>query len=449
MHRLLGVLWAGVVSAAICYAEYLGLGAMLGTALLGYGDQSQAMGTLLVVLAACISCLVLCARRFPVIAGPRGASLSILVLGLLSIQALYPVSGSGQLLVLVAMMLGCTATLCMGTMRWVQWVFAHLPAWLIPAFVYASALSIVASASHKYLYNCLMVSEWQTWGIFLSGVLAGLAWQTLCQSVARLKQLPPQATALARSLSGTSLVVGAGTAWLLYEYSSLRYASAGMCSRLGVLDLNLQSFFQRMGLLLEQDLHFIPLPALLAAAVWGLFVGLIVLIESRTAVTTLADLLRQAQRHAQAEALHTPLMRWNAGCQALLTPATTIASSVSQSRSQVIWSLYQPSAMAVLLHALALLAIALFAGHWLARLPQIALVVLMTLVACSMLIQSTTQVWQQAYSIKHRGIAGGLGLWAVLLISVVTGQTLLGFVLPAVWAIGLHWWRQRHAQSSP
>lgn len=222
-------------------------------------------------------------------------------------------------------------------MRWVQWTFDHLPPWLIPAFVYASALSIVASASHKYLYNCLMVSEWQTWAIFLSGVLAGLVWQNLCQ----------------------------------------RYASAGMCSRLGVLDLNLQPFFQRMALLTEQQLHLVPLPALLTAVAWGLFVGLIVLIESRTAVTALAELLRQTQRHAQAETLHTPLMRWNAGCQALLTPATTIASSVSQARSQMIWSLYQPSAM------------------------------------------------------------------AVLLISVVTGQTLLGFVIPAIWAIGMHWWRMR------
>ncbi|MDO4970209.1 MAG: hypothetical protein Q4E66_12275, partial [Comamonadaceae bacterium] len=160
-------------------------------------------------------------------------------------------------------------------------------------------------------------------------------------------------------------------------YSSLRYASAGMCSRLGVLDLNLQPFFQRMALLTEQQLHLVPLPALLTAVAWGLFVGLIVLIESRTAVTALAELLRQTQRHAQAETLHTPLMRWNAGCQALLTPATTIASSVSQARSQMIWSLYQPSAM------------------------------------------------------------------AVLLISVITGQTLLGFVIPAIWTIGMHWWRMR------
>lgn len=63
-----------------------------------------------------------------------------------------------------------------------------------------------------------------------------------CQHLARQAQLPPTVVGLARSLSGTSLVVGAGTAWLLYEYSSLRYASAGMCSRLGVLDLNLQPF---------------------------------------------------------------------------------------------------------------------------------------------------------------------------------------------------------------
>lgn len=64
----------------------------------------------------------------------------------------------------------------------------------------------------NHLYNCLMVSEWQTWGIFLSGVLAGLVWQNLCQHLARQAQLPPTVVGLARSLSGTSLVVGAGTA---------------------------------------------------------------------------------------------------------------------------------------------------------------------------------------------------------------------------------------------
>lgn len=97
MRQWIGPLWAGGISAAICYVEYVGLGAMLGTALLGYGDQSQAMGALLVILTASISSVIMAVRRLPVIAGPRGASLSIMVLGLLALQSNFPVNGTGQL----------------------------------------------------------------------------------------------------------------------------------------------------------------------------------------------------------------------------------------------------------------------------------------------------------------------------------------------------------------
>ncbi|MEG2046885.1 MAG: hypothetical protein RR100_08570, partial [Comamonas sp.] len=95
-------LWAGLASAAICYAEYLGLGAVLGPALLGYGDQSKSVGTLLVVLSACLSGLLLAWRRMPYLAGPRGASLSMLVLCLVGLQKLLPGTAAQQLPVLAS-----------------------------------------------------------------------------------------------------------------------------------------------------------------------------------------------------------------------------------------------------------------------------------------------------------------------------------------------------------
>lgn len=446
MRQWMGALWAGGISAAICYVEYVGLGAMLGTALLGYGDQSQAMGTLLVVLAASLSCVVMALRRLPVIAGPRGASLSILVLGLLTLQSSFPVAGTGQLLVIAAMMLGCTLALCMGTMRWVQWLFDHLPPWLIPAFIYGSAVSIVASASQKYLSRCLYIHEGQSWGVYLGGTLAGLLWLALCKTAAA-RTTQPKWAGLFRSLSGTSLVVGAGAAWLLYEFSDLRYASAGMCARLGMLDLHWHAFTDRLALLAQQDWQALPLWGLLAAWVWGLCVGWVVLIESRTAIATLVSTL-QTSTTSSSQALQQPLMRWNAGTQALLAPATTVASSVSQSRTLILWSLFRPSPAAVLCHAVCLLLIALLASYWLAWLPQISLAVLMTLVGCSMLVPALEQTWQQAYSPSHLGIAGGLGLWAVLAITVLTGQALIGFMLPALCALALHGWQRARSDRS-
>lgn len=441
MRQWIGPLWAGGISAAICYVEYVGLGAMLGTALLGYGDQSQAMGALLVILTASISSVIMAVRRLPVIAGPRGASLSIMVLGLLALQSSFPVNGTGQLVVIAAMMLGCTLGLSMGAMRWVQWLFDHLPQWLIPAFMYGSAISIVASASQKYLYHCLSVHEWQAWGVYLAGTLAGLLWLALCKTVAA-RTAHPKLAGVIRSLAGTSLVVGAGSAWLLYEWSQLRYATAGMCARLGMLDLNLHAFADRWAQLPQQDWQALSLWGLLAALVWGIFVGLVVLIEGRTAVATLMGTLKEIAPQHSSQALQQPVMRCSTGTQALLTPATAIVTSISQGRTLILWSLYRPSAASVLCHALLLLTIAFFASAWLAWLPQISLAVLMTLVGCSMLVAALETTWQQAYSVSHPGIAGGVGLWAVIAITVVTGQVLLAFVLPALGYVALHAWRQ-------
>lgn len=435
MRQLIGAVWAGSISAAICYAEYLGLGAMLGTTLLGYGDQSQAMGTLLVVLAASISCLVLAIRRLPVIAGPRGASLSVLVLGLMTLQIQFQVSRTDQLLLLATMMVGCTVMLLISTLRWVDWIFDRLPQWLVPAFIYASAVSIVASASRKYLHSCLIVNEWQAWSIFLGSTLAGLFWISICRKIAQ-KTPNPKLSRLTGSLAGTGLVVGAATCWIFYELSSLPNASAGMCARMGLLDLSLHSFLERILLLAQNGLQLqAAAPSLVLAAAWGMFVGLVVMLESRTAVASMADYLQKTTPAFVSQKLGQPLMLWNARLHAVLTSSTTVASSLSQSRSIIIWSLYRPSTLAIVFHIVALLLIALFASKWLAQLPQIALLVLMTLVGCSMLVPALEKTWREAYSLHHPGIGGGLGLWVVLSITAITQQPLAGFVLPAIFSV--------------
>lgn len=442
MRQLIGAFWAGSISAVICYAEYLGLGAMLGSTLIGYGDQSQAMGTLLVVLAASISCLVMAARRLPVIAGPRGASLSVLVLGLMTLQTQYQISRTDQLLLLATMMLGCTVMLFMSTLRWVDWIFDRLPLWLVPAFIYASAVSIVASASRKYLHSCLILHEWQAWSIFLGSTLAGLLWMSMCQKIAQ-KTLNTKLSRSVGSLASTGLVIGAASAWILYELSSLPNASAGMCARMGVLDLSLHAFFERVLLLAQHAWHLPPASLVVGlAAVWGMFVGLVVMLESRTAVATMTDHLQKTIPTLASQKLGQPLMRWNARSNAVLASTATVASSLSQSRSIIIWSLYKPSTLAIALHAVALLLIGLFASRWLAHLPQIALVVLMTLVGCSMVVPALDKCWREAYSLKHPGISGGLGLWVVLSITAITQQPLAGFVLPAACAIAIFSWKR-------
>ncbi|MEG2999397.1 MAG: SulP family inorganic anion transporter [Comamonas sp.] len=444
--RLAG-LWAGLASAAICYAEYLGLGAVLGPALLGYGDQSKSVGTLLVVLSACLSGLLLAWRRMPYLAGPRGASLSMLVLCLVGLQKLLPGTAAQQLPVLASLVLGCVCMLGLAGTRRGQQRFARLPAWLMPAFIYASAVGIVAGAAGKYLYGCLQRAPLATWGIFLGACLLGVLWNQFFQArhAAAVKAQAPQRALRAKQLQGLALIVAAAAAWLVYEASPLAASTAGQCARLGQVDLHLQVLGERMAQLWHSLGGPLPWLSLLAAWVLGLGVGAVAAIESRAALDVLQ---REAVKQQVSAALPSQgsALRLQAGSAAVLLPCTGVPAAYSQSRTLVLWQLGGTTAWAAGCHAVALLGVALLASQWLAWLPQLVLAVLMTLVAVQMVGDPVQRIWRAAYDAQapsYAGLRAGLGLWLVLGITALTGQVLLSFVLPALGHGAYRLWRRR------
>ena len=72
--------FAGGLTAAVFYAEYIGIGALLGAVL--PGRSSFALGGLMVIGAIVISSVLALAVRQPLIAGPLAASLAVLILGM-------------------------------------------------------------------------------------------------------------------------------------------------------------------------------------------------------------------------------------------------------------------------------------------------------------------------------------------------------------------------------
>ena len=59
----------------------------------------------------------------------------------------------------------------------------------------------------------------------------------------------------------------------------------------------------------------------------------------------------------------------------------------------------------------------------------------MTLVATQMLSEAVKKIWRNAYDptgIPPEAVLGGLGFWLVLAISILTGYTILGLLIPAV-----------------
>ena len=450
-----GHLWAGLASAAICYAEYLGLGAVLGPALLGYGDQSKSVGTLLVVLSALVASLLLGLRKFPLLSGPRGASLSMLVLALLFIQSHFSVTASQQLPLLLCLMLGCASMLWLASANRSQQIFNKLPYWLVPSFIYASAVGIAAGAISKYLYSCLQLAAVQTWGIFLSATLIGILWPAAFKSIAaRLEGTHPRLAAMAAAAQGLALIVAAGIAWAGYEYSALHLGQSGQCARLGRVDLDLQMLVERAKTLLHFWDFGLPIFALPCAFILGLFVGGVSAIENLTTI----DGLRPKDEAIGTPFLQTAdLLRVNALSNGLLGASTTVLASLSQSRTKLLWSLGRPSYWAVLTHAIALAVIAVLVSGWLAWLPQIALAVLMTLVATQMVGDVAVNIWKDAYdpsALPSHGLRAGLGLWLVLGITAVTGQVLLAFLIPAAMFGLVRWrrvrrWRLRKSKPRP
>lgn len=431
-----GNAWAGMASAVICYVEYLGLGAVLGPALLGYGDQSKAVGTLLVLLSACIASLIFGLRRASLLAGPRGASLSVLVLVLLWLQVHFSVTAQQQLAILTCVLLGSSAMLWMAAWPRIQQLFDSLPQWLVPSFLYASAVGIVASAVGKYLFNCLQIAAWQTWAIYLSSTLLGVLWPWGCRKLALLCQsLSPELGRRLLALQGLSLILAAGWAWLGYWLGGLYLSKGGRCARLGSVELDLNAWNERFQVLLQGENWSHGWQVLACAVFGGVIVGAVIVIESRTAVQSLREEAPFGQNLDQAIPLASNALHTTGWTHLPLVAATSVPVSISQARTQLLWSLGGHSHIGVLFHAAALLGIAVIASPWLAWLPQLSLAVLMTLIAIQMVGLSVVKIWSKAYDPQVApalGLRAGLGLWLVLGIAALSGQVILAFVLPAI-----------------
>lgn len=444
--------WAGMASATICYAEYMGLGAVIGPALLGYGDQSKSVGTLLVLLAASLSCVIWCFRNAAILAGPRGASLSVLALVLMWLQAHFSITAAQQLPMLGAVMLGVAAALWLSSAsRW-QSLLDALPTWLVPSFLYASAIGIAASAVSKYLYSCLQLSAWQTWGIYLVATLVGVLMPMVCRHAAQRYMATAPAIAKAFSaLQGMSMMLAAGVAWWGYSLSSLHTSAGGRCARLGTVELELHTLTERMYTLTQASHWTSLLGPLLCALIAGLAVGIVVVIESRTAMQTLEGLVSAKNPSDTMPIPSKPAaLRTLGKMHLLLGGLTTAPVSISQSRTQLLWTFGGRSPNAALLHGVSLLLIAWVASPWLAWLPQLSLAVLMTLIAIQMVSPHVIAIWRKAYDphiAPALGLRAGLGLWLAIAITALTGQVLMAFLIPAIVFGFFRLWRSQRIQS--
>ena len=447
-HGLMSA-WSALASAIPCYAEYLGLGALLGSVLLGYGAKSQGAGALLVITSAAVLCMFLGLVRQPYVAGPRAASLSVLVVCLASLSQGFALNAAQQAQLLCVLLLSCSIAQWVSSLPPCLHVFRVLPVWLVPAFSYASALAMVAGSTHKYLLSCLYHHPIWAWSLLLTGTIVGIGWSVGMQKIADNKIYSKGWRRNASSMRGLGLLIGPAITWIGYEWSPLAIVTGGQCARLGTVSLDL-------GLLLERGQSLLsaqPLWGAMATAVLaGTLIGIICSIETVSALETLKKSQISTPTSVHPRAPNVQAMRLTAYGQGLAAAGALCCVSVSQSRSVTLHTLYRINSWNVFLHGAALAVIALGASIYIAHLPQLALAVVIQLVAVQMITKDAESLWRKAYnpqSVLKRHYWAAWGIWLVVAITAISHQSIAGFVIPAVIALGWKKWRMQQRKIKP
>lgn len=431
-------LWAGAATAVVFYGEYLGLGSVLGSALVGEGTVATAMGTLLILGAVFVGCLLSLASPHVFLGGPRAASIAVLgwLIGTLTIH--HHLSPAQQTTLMSVVLIAAALMVAIGVLpafeRWLR----GAPTWLIYGFMYASALSIISGAVKGRLIGCFSLDVIATWRIFIVTVAVGVLWKPillrLTQSAA-LRGHPGERGSIEKALQllqPIGLLVGAGLSWLLYEISQLAVRSGPACARLGEKELDWALFPQRVLQHAEPFATAMAPVAVITAAVGGLLLGLVLLVESLTALGIDKPQVLLPARRAR-------LLGLSAVTNAAAGVMAAGCSSYSTSRTNTLREMGGTKSLAVLAHGVCVMCIAVLADRWIAQVPQLSVAVALTLVGLQMIGRDILKIWRKAYhpqALPQR-VAAGVMFWLVLVCSIGFGNPLWGLAAGAACALSV------------
>ena len=409
---------AGGLTAVVFYAEYIGLGAVLGAAL--PGRSSVALGGLMVIGAVVISSLFALAVRQPFIAGPRAASLAVLIVGM-KFAVEQTVAAEGKFVVamsaLATMLVASAAALLLGLIPDVQRFIHDSHVALRKGFVFATAVGIVVGLSASQLDACLRISPLLSTSIAIISIGAALAWTHMCRSGQARR--PWQG-----KLAPLSMVIGVGIATLGYYAFIISSTRDGLCGTLGSVGLQIGQLKELVVTpsTLWSAASYLPWWVWLVLIVIGLLQGGVLLLES---LTTLSDNKDPTGKDSWALQL-----KLRALVNLVCAPLGLASSSLSAARTKALLEAHAHTRWAVLFHGAALVAILFFCAPWIAKLPNLAVAVSLTLVALQMIDEETRNtVWRAGYAPTASTASVGITwvFWSVLGLSVVAGSVLRYF----------------------
>ncbi len=436
-HSVAADIWAGCATAVIFYIEYLGLGSLLGEALAPGMPQGAALGTMLVIVPVATCSLFSLLSHGATLSGPRTASLLVVTKLLCVLVATYP-SLQGSKTVLLAVITATAAlTLLCGRHKSVQIAIDKAPKWLTQGFIYATALGIVAgSAAAGRLMSCLQVDSLATLLVYLLPVLLGIAWKPALSCLIEKSKGPTRLTRTLTFLQPLSLLAAAAVSWLIYEQTSFATPNGPFCGRFGDMRMDWSLLYRRLFSVIN-PIDAPPISALMWAALCGVVVGAVLLLESLTAFAVNDELPAYSR-------LQPRMLGATAAGNLLAATVGGAPASFSMSRTAILRMLGGYGRWAVPIHGLALLAIVLLATPLLALVPKLTASVALTLVGVQMVGLDTATLWKRGY--RPRAVAPRLlavvMFWLVVVVSLAADSALVGFAVLTVVAGILFQFRQ-------
>lgn len=441
--------WAGVLTAVVFYAEYISFGAALGSTI--SGRSGAAMGALMVLGAVLLASLVAAFLPRPLLAGPRGASVAVLITGMkLSSTQIAAVEYRSQAAIIGLFVVLFTAALVqlMGLLRPVQsWIESSSVA-LRKGFMFATGVGIIVSVGGSQFKTCLLLDTSTTALVVIFSVAIAIAWNSLCKAHRYRGTVLSHLAPLAIPLS-----VAVATTFYYWFISPL--ASNGYCGTLGSSGMRFSLFAD----LTITGQNFGTVASLIPVWTWPILIaiggllGCVMLLES---LTTLRD-----SKDASPRPCWSVHLRGSALANAVAAVLGFSCSSLSTSRSNALIEAHARTRWAAVTHGVAVLTIAVFFSTWIAALPQLAVGVALMIVAVQMIDDEMRRdVWAAGFQLGARRQALNTS-W--LFLGMVVASAIAGIGLIQLgWGFGggpllallagalaLHWRavaRRRHSQ---
>lgn len=345
----LGDLFAGGFTAVVFYAEYIGMGVVLGGALPGPVASGVALGCTMVVGAAIVNCVLGVTLRQPLLAGPRAASLAVLVAGM-KFSADYANDEAARLpaalAALTVMLLTGAAVQLAGLLPRVRAGLCCTSVALRKGFVFSTAVGIVVGLGSAQLDACLRMNPAGT-VVVAMGAAAALGWSRWCRPAAGGPQWRG-------TLAPFSLVIGVAVACAGYYALLPALAEPGFCGVLSASNLHVAIHLQP-GLspaIWAAASHVLPLWIWAVLVLLGMLMGLMLLLETLMALRENRDQTRAAgwPAHIKLRAL----------ANFVCAPLGLVSGSISPARTNALAECGGRSRLALLVHGIGLVAIVFF-----------------------------------------------------------------------------------------